>query len=91
MVHLKVLNEHMTYGDMLLLDYLEDYHNVSRKIYGMLRYAELMCKKAKCILKSDDDMIINYPELEKVCDSLPGIATLLRSYFEGEIPWDIWG
>ncbi|XP_059168888.1 beta-1,3-galactosyltransferase 1-like [Physella acuta] len=58
------LYESVMYGDILQEDYLDCYNNLTLKSVSILKYVSIHCfKRAKYILKADDDMYINVPYL----------------------------
>ncbi len=55
-----------TYGDIIQGDFFEHYHNMTRKSLLGLKWVRDYCSSAKFLIKSDDDMIINFPYLLKI-------------------------
>uniref|UniRef100_A0A914CZ19 Hexosyltransferase n=1 Tax=Acrobeloides nanus TaxID=290746 RepID=A0A914CZ19_9BILA len=88
---IRVSQEANKYQDILLFDYTESYYNVSRKIFGYLRYVYDYCPNVKCVLKGDSDAIINLSGMEKLCEVLPDQQHLMTGrivHFEPDrIPW----
>ena len=62
--------ESLVYGDIVQGDFYEDYHNMTLKSLLGLKWVSEHCKSAKYLVKSDDDMIINFPYLTKVLGEL---------------------
>lgn len=62
-IQMDVLDESGLYRDIIQEDFIDSYRNLSVKSVGMLKWASTFCSSAKYILKSDDDMFINIPNL----------------------------
>ncbi|XP_067686254.1 beta-1,3-galactosyltransferase 1-like isoform X2 [Haliotis asinina] len=58
-----LLNESKTYRDIVQEDFHDSYRNLSLKSVAMLKWVETYCISAKFLLKADDDMYINVPNL----------------------------
>ncbi|XP_071088703.1 beta-1,3-galactosyltransferase 5-like [Haliotis cracherodii] len=61
MEHVKL--EAMRHKDMLMEDFRDSYTNLTYKTIMGLKWASLFCDSAKYVLKTDDDMWINVPEM----------------------------
>ena len=66
------MTEEQKHGDILKLNILENYRNLTLKTYGLISYADKYCKNVKCVVKMDTDVEVNVKELEDLCQSLPG-------------------
>jgi len=55
--------------DMIVVDIVEHYHNLTLKTYAMMRYVQRYCPHVKCVVKSDSDTILNLPKLYKICEN----------------------
>ena len=64
-----LMRESEHYGDVIQGDFLEHYHNMTLKSQLALKWASEQCAGVKYVIKSDDDMIINFPELLRVLES----------------------
>lgn len=51
------------YGDILMEDFTDSYSNLTYKTIMGMKWASLYCPKAKYLLKTDDDMWVNVPEM----------------------------
>lgn len=60
------------YNDVLVIDMLESYHNLSLKSVAALRWIDSKCKGAALILKVDDDVVIFGPNLMRYLDQYYG-------------------
>lgn len=58
-VNALLAEESRIYGDVLQLDYLEDYYLLPVKTLALLRWTLLNCINVKYVLKVDDDTFIN--------------------------------
>ena len=81
----KLAQESAFFGDIVQGDFYEDYHNMTLKSLLGLKWMSEYCDGAKYLVKSDDDMIINFPHLTKVLRetnmtwSVIGISILMIS------------
>ncbi|XP_046581238.1 beta-1,3-galactosyltransferase 1-like [Haliotis rubra] len=55
--------EALHYKDMLMEDFRDSYHNLTYKTIMGLKWASSFCDNAKFVLKTDDDMWVNVPEI----------------------------
>ncbi|XP_046379831.2 beta-1,3-galactosyltransferase 1-like isoform X2 [Haliotis rufescens] len=58
-----LLDESNTYGDLVQENFHDSYRNLSLKSVAMLKWVKTYCISAKYLLKADDDMYINVPNL----------------------------
>ena len=58
-----VAMEIKTHGDVIQMDMVDTYANLSLKSIALLHWVDNYCKHAKFVLKTDDDMFINIPVL----------------------------
>ena len=58
------------YGDIIQGDFIDSYRNMTLKSLLDLKWITQYCPKAKYFLKSDDDMIINFPHLFNILSSM---------------------
>ncbi|XP_042238533.1 beta-1,3-galactosyltransferase 1-like isoform X2 [Homarus americanus] len=54
-----ILHESHRYHDMIQLDFVDSYSNLTLKTLSLLHWQQHFCKTAKWILKSDDDIFVN--------------------------------
>lgn len=66
-------NEYDNFGDIVELNFLDSYRNLSLKTYSLLKYAKEYCKNIKCILKVDMDVVFNINGYEKLCKNTKSI------------------
>ncbi|XP_063972016.1 beta-1,3-galactosyltransferase 5 isoform X2 [Diachasmimorpha longicaudata] len=55
--------EQKLYGDMIRGQFLDSYFNLTLKTISMLEWIDTYCPRANFILKTDDDVFINMPQL----------------------------
>lgn len=60
-----LLEESLTYGDILQENYIDSYSNLSLKSVSILKWVSQFCPQTKFIVKADDDMYVNIPFLIK--------------------------
>ena len=51
--------DHKLHHDILSEDFLDDYKNLTHKAVGALKWITSKCKRAKFVLKTDDDVLVN--------------------------------
>lgn len=54
-----ILNESMIYGDIVQGNFKDVYHNMTYKHVMGLKWVTLYCSKARYVLKTDDDVVVN--------------------------------
>lgn len=54
-----ISNENLTYGDIVQLDFIDSFKNLTLKSIGTLRWIYQYCPQAKYIIKADDDIYVN--------------------------------
>ncbi|CAK1593545.1 unnamed protein product [Parnassius mnemosyne] len=59
----KIDNEVETYGDIIQEGFVDSYNNLTLKSIMMLKWVTNNCNEIRYILKTDDDMYINVPNL----------------------------
>ena len=73
--------ESKQYKDMIQMQYIDNYWNITLKTVSILRWAQNKCNNSKLIIKTDDDTILN---INKVLNSLDqfksGITGSVLSY-----------
>jgi hypothetical protein len=47
------------YNDIIQVEFLDTYHNLTKKTIAMLNWVKYFCGSAKYVLKCDDDILIN--------------------------------
>lgn len=65
-----VVREAMKHGDIIQEDFSDTYKNLTLKTVMLLKWAHTLCPVARFVMKSDDDMFINVPNLLKYIRSL---------------------
>ncbi len=66
----QIKKEAEKYGDIIQGDFTDSYRNMTLKSLLDLKWVTQFCPKAKYFLKSDDDMIINFPHLFNILSSM---------------------
>lgn len=62
-INMATFQESQIYGDVIRADFLDSYDNLTLKTVSILDWVDNYCSKAKFVLKTDDDMFINFPHL----------------------------
>lgn len=58
-----VLYEHIKYKDILQVDIVDTYYNLTAKLLHAFKWINLYCKHATYILKADEDVLVNVSNL----------------------------
>lgn len=85
----RVTKEAEKYGDIILLDIDDKYSSLTLKTMAMLYWVQRHCSNTKYILKSDDDVFINVPNLLKelkVIDASGTLRFMLGNVIDGAHP-----
>jgi len=53
--------ESLTFGDIIQMNFLDDYNNLTLKSIVLLHWLSISCPKISYILKCDDDVYVNVP------------------------------
>ena len=54
-----ISNENLMYGDIIQLDFIDSFKNLTLKSIGAIRWIYQHCPQAKYIVKADDDIYVN--------------------------------
>lgn len=60
-----IRNESRTHGDMVYADFQESYRNLTRKMLIALKWVSVYCSDVDFVLKVDEDVFVNIPQLAK--------------------------
>ena len=55
----RIAEESSQYGDIVLVDYIDTYRNLTHKALSALRWIQTYCRQARFVLKTDDDVLVN--------------------------------
>lgn len=55
----RIFNEHMKYRDILQVDVIDSYYNLTAKLLHALKWVNLYCSHVTFILKADEDIFVN--------------------------------
>ncbi|XP_002742194.1 beta-1,3-galactosyltransferase 1-like [Saccoglossus kowalevskii] len=64
-------NESRLHNDIILVDFIDTYKNLSLKTLMLLKWVNNYCQQTKYILKADDDVYVNLPNLVRLLVSAP--------------------
>ncbi|KAH8032797.1 hypothetical protein HPB51_001875 [Rhipicephalus microplus] len=72
-----VANEIARYGDIIQADFRDTYRNLTLKSVFLLKWAFMYCSRAQFLLKTDDDVFVNVPNMcgHTHCSPPPFITT----------------
>ncbi len=70
-----IVRESRTYGDLIQIDVIDIYQNISRKSVAILQWLSMHCS-ANYLIKSDDDIFVD----------IAFLTTILRSYYHDNLP-----
>ncbi|KAI9562638.1 hypothetical protein GHT06_010092 [Daphnia sinensis] len=98
-LQLKIESESSTYGDILQIDMVDVYNNLTLKVVGLLNFVSDHCSRIEFVLKVDDDVYVNARNLVSVVKNLDpaessvyGTATPTKVPREGKfaLSRDVW-
>ncbi|KAE9556785.1 hypothetical protein FO519_000191 [Halicephalobus sp. NKZ332] len=61
--------EAQTFSDIVIIDFVDSYRNLSMKAFSIFVWKESYCKESKFMLKTDDDTVVDLKLLQKFIDS----------------------
>ncbi|KAK7092985.1 beta-1,3-galactosyltransferase 1-like [Littorina saxatilis] len=59
----RLTNESQVHGDIVQEGFVDSYRNLSLKSVALLKWVSLYCNRSRFVMKADDDMYINVPNL----------------------------
>lgn len=84
-----IWKESTTYGDIVQLSHVDHYKNLSLKSIGMLQWTIEHCRSSRFLLKTDDDVFLNLPNLMNLLGTVPAPGKnglILGSIIQGARP-----
>lgn len=63
-------NEKRLYDDLIVANFMDSYDNLTLKTMATLEWIDTYCNQSEFVLKTDDDMFINVPNLLKFIDRI---------------------
>lgn len=63
--------ESATYGDIIQIDMIDTYFNLSMKVAALLNWVNTYCPVVPFVLKADDDVYVNVDNLAAILPNLP--------------------
>jgi hypothetical protein len=69
-IQIQIETESKQYGDILQIDIMDSYENLTMKVVGLLKWVNDHCSQVDFILKVDDDVYVNVKNLETMISSL---------------------
>lgn len=85
-----VANESQKYMDIIQQDFLDTYNNLTLKSVMLLKWANQYCVNAKYVMKTDDDMYVNLPNLFRLLKAKGHKRMLLGCLIKGAVPVKDW-
>ncbi|KAL4217261.1 hypothetical protein ACF0H5_023712 [Mactra antiquata] len=84
----RMREEYRLYKDTLVLDFVDSYSNLTRKMINAFRWVNMFCSHVSYVIKADDDVFINVPlMLQEVMKSDKGPHGDLFGYvYHGKRP-----
>jgi hypothetical protein len=80
----RIEEESKTYGDILQIEMIDDYYNLTLKVVGLLNWVNDHCSRVDYVLKVDDDVYVNTHNLVTVMNSLNSSEhSMYGSFAEG--------
>ncbi|XP_049267955.1 beta-1,3-galactosyltransferase 4-like [Rhipicephalus sanguineus] len=66
----RVADESARYGDIIQADFRDTYRNLTLKSVFLLKWAFMYCSRAQFLLKTDDDVFVNVPNMVHLLTAL---------------------
>lgn len=85
-----VANESQKYMDVIQQDFLDTYNNLTIKSVMLLKWVNQHCSSAKYVMKTDDDMFVNLPNLFRLLKAKGHKRMLLGCLIKGAVPVKDW-
>ena len=82
-----IVSEQEQHDDIIQGDFVDSYHNMTLKSLFGLKIVSELCKEARYLLKSDDDMFINLPVLLRRLDKNPLKRSIMGARMRRTKPW----
>jgi hypothetical protein len=64
----RILNESRTFDDIILIDVIDHYGNLSMKTWAMMLWANRYCP-VRCLFKTDEDSVVNVGHIRALCNT----------------------
>jgi len=58
------------YDDLIVANFMDSYDNLTLKTMSALEWVDTYCNQSEFVLKTDDDMFINVPNLLSFIDKI---------------------
>lgn len=86
----EVRAESELFGDIVQADFLDTYNNLTVKSVVLLKWVDRHCPHSRYVLKTDDDMYVNVPNLVAQLRAKGGPRLLLGCLIRGATPVRDW-
>lgn len=74
-VQTALLQEDQEHQDLIQQDFLDTFHNLTRKLILQFQWAHKHCRRACFLMSADDDVFVHMPNLVKYLRQLQGAAS----------------
>lgn len=78
--------EHETHGDVLQVDMIDNYYNLSLKDAGLFNWLDEYCNSVDFFLRMDDDVYVNFNNLVRVMQLLEPNTPAIYGSYSGSLP-----
>lgn len=82
----RIEKESVMYGDILQIEMIDDYYNLTLKVVGLLNWINDHCSRVDYVLKVDDDVYVNVQNLVAVMNNLNSSEQSLYGSFSEGLP-----
>ena len=82
----RIEEESATYGDILQIEMIDDYYNLTLKVVGLLNWINDHCSRVDFVLKVDDDVYVNVQNLLAVMKNLNSSEQSMYGSFSKGLP-----
>lgn len=89
-LNLAVAEESEQHQDIIQHDFLDTYNNLTLKSVMLLKWVSQRCANAQYVMKTDDDMFVNVPNLVKLLKNKGHKKLLIGCLIKGAVPVKDW-
>ncbi len=84
-VQSELLQEDQTYGDLIQLNFLDTFHNLTTKLILQFHWGHKYCPQAHFLMSADDDVFVHMPNLVKYLRQLLSRQTGAKDLWVGHV------
>ncbi|XP_067673860.1 beta-1,3-galactosyltransferase 5-like [Haliotis asinina] len=81
--NVQLSSERERFSDIVQADFIDSYHNLTRKTTAMLQWSKQFCPQARYVMKIDDDVFLESANLIRLLQLMEGEARTIIGYTTG--------